>query len=131
MGQRAYCRPMVGGRVARASLRCRAELGGLCENNSCLGGRAVEFVELWRLDGGTKGSVRRMAWARSAGGPLACCQRLREYAARRPRARACWTAWVRVRAPSFWYRCRWWVLTVCTDRYSCSAISRADRLVGR
>jgi hypothetical protein len=60
-----------------------------------------------------------------------CCQHLRGDGASKPRARACATAWVRLRAPSFWYRCRWWVLTVFTDRYNSPASSGADRLVGR
>lgn len=48
-----------------------------------------------------------------------------------PKARASSTASVRRCAPSFSYRCRMCVRTVCTDSDSSPAISEAARLVGR
>src|ERR1700677_4905123 len=49
----------------------------------------------------------------------------------RPMARARCTASWRLCAPSFWYRCRRWVLTVFAERKSSVAISGAPMWVGR
>ena len=90
-----------------------------------------DLEEITRLADIVLGPAVRWAVSLMSSSRSVCCQHLRGDSASKPRARACATAWVRLRAPSFWYRCRWWVLTVFTDRYNSPAISGADRLVGR